>query len=289
MARFKLTLEYAGTRYRGWQVQANARTVQGEIQRVVREISGRTDFEVYGSGRTDSGVHALGQVAHLDLETRLSADAVRFALNEALPGDINVLAAEKVSRQFHARHGAVGRSYLYQVSRRRTAFAKPFVWWVRDPLDVARMREAAAGFVGMRDFRSFSDDDPQEKSTRVNLEAVEVGEEGALVLFRVRGSHFLWKMVRRLVGVLVEVGRGALSAPDIPRLLGGGPGRPAELTAPPSGLFLEAVLYPGDRFDRPLRSAVAVDRETFIGHPARRGSLPAAPPYGGPARGRPRR
>lgn len=261
MARFKLTLEYAGTRYRGWQVQANARTVQGEVQRVVREISGRTDFEVYGSGRTDAGVHAIGQVAHLDLETRLSAEVLRFRLNDALPGDINVLAAEKVSRQFHARHGAVGRSYLYQVSRRRTAFAKPFVWWVRDPLDVARMREAATAFVGMRDFRSFSDDDPDEKSTRVNLESVEIAEEGALVLFRVRGSHFLWKMVRRLVGVLVEVGRGALSPRDVPPLLGGATGRPAELTAPPSGLFLEAVLYAGDRFDRPLRPAVAVDRD----------------------------
>jgi len=259
MARFKLTLEYAGTRYRGWQVQANARTVQGEIQRVVREISGRTDFELYGSGRTDAGVHALGQVAHLDLETRLSADALRFALNDGLPGDINVLGAAKVSRQFHARHSAVGRSYLYQVSRRRTAFAKPFVWWVRDPLEVARMREAAAAFVGMRDFRSFSDDDPEEKSTRVKLEAVDIAEGGALVLVRVRGSHFLWKMVRRLVGVLVEVGRGALSPRDVPLLLAGTTGRPAELTAPPSGLFLEAVLYPGDRFDRPLRSAVAVD------------------------------
>jgi tRNA pseudouridine38-40 synthase len=262
MARFKLTLEYAGTRYRGWQVQANARTVQGEIQRVVREISGRRDFEVYGSGRTDAGVHALAQVAHLDLETRLSAEALRAGLNEGLPADINVLSAEKVSRQFHARHGAVGRSYLYQVSRRRTAFAKPFVWWVRDPLDLARMREAAAGFVGMRDFRSFSDDDPDEKSTRVKLEAVDVAEEGALVLFRVRGSHFLWKMVRRLVGVLVEVGRGAMGPADVPRLLAESTGRPAELTAPPSGLFLEAVLYPGDRLERPLRSAVAVDLGT---------------------------
>jgi len=262
MARFKLTLEYAGTRYRGWQVQANARTVQGEIQRVVREMSGRRDFEVYGSGRTDAGVHALAQVAHLDLETRLTADALRDGLNDGLPADINVLAAEKVSRQFHARHGAVGRSYLYQVSRRRTAFAKPFVWWVRDPLDLARMREAATAFVGMRDFRSFSDDDPDAKSTRVKLDGVDIAEEGALVLFRVRGSHFLWKMVRRVVGVLVEVGRGAMGPEDVPRLLRESTGRPAEVTAPPSGLFLEAVLYPGDRFDRPLRSAVAVDRGT---------------------------
>src|SRR5712691_7720256 len=262
MARFRLSLEYVGTRYRGWQVQKNARTVQGELNDAVREVSGRADFETYGSGRTDAGVHALDQVAHLDLETRLAPETLRRALNEALPADINVLAVEKVSRQFHARHGAVARSYLYQISRRRTAFVKPFVWWVRDPLDVARMRDAAAGFVGMHDFRFFSDDDPEEKSTRVKLEAVDIAEEGALVLFRLRGSHFLWKMVRRLVGVLVEIGRGALPAGDVPSLLAGATGRPAELTAPPSGLFLEAVLYPGDRFDRPLRSAVAVDRRT---------------------------
>src|SRR5436190_3495298 len=219
MARFKLTLEYAGTRYRGWQVQANARTVQGEIQRVVREISGRSDFDVYGSGRTDSGVHALGQVAHLDLETRLSAEVLRFRLNDALPGDINVLAAEKVSRQFHARHGAVGRSYLYQISRRRTAFAKPFVWWVREALDAAAMQSAGATLTGFGDFRAFTDDDPEEKSTQVLLDSITIRETGDLILVRVVGSHFLWKMVRRIVGVRVEVGRGELEARHIAGLL----------------------------------------------------------------------
>src|SRR6266545_1685009 len=167
MARFRLSLEYVGTRYRGWQVQKNARTVQGELNGAVREVSGRADFETYGSGRTDAGVHALDQVAHLDLETRLAPETLRRALNEALPADINVLAVEKVTRQFHARHGALARSYLYQISRRRTAFAKPFVWWLKDPLDAARMREAGALFEGMHDFRSFAEDDPRKASTRV--------------------------------------------------------------------------------------------------------------------------
>src|SRR5437773_12080437 len=129
MARFKLTLEYAGTRYSGWQIQQNARTVQGELARVVRDVTGQKQFELYGSGRTDAGVHALEQVAHLDLETRLPPETLGRALNEALPADINVLAVERVTRQFHARHGALARSYLYQISRRRTASAKPFVWW----------------------------------------------------------------------------------------------------------------------------------------------------------------
>src|SRR5512142_2288402 len=110
--RFKLLIEYAGTRYSGWQIQKNARTVQGEIDRAVREVTGRRDFELYGSGRTDAGVHALGQVAHLDVQTDLSADDLVPAINERLPADINILAAARVPHRFHARHDAVGRSYL---------------------------------------------------------------------------------------------------------------------------------------------------------------------------------
>src|SRR6185295_5950943 len=182
MARYKLTIEYAGTRYSGWQVQKNARTVQGELQRAIREATGRDPFELYGSGRTDAGVHALGQVAHADLETSSTPEALRFALTDELPADVNVLSVERVSRKFHARHSALARSYLYQISRRRTAFAKPFVWWVKDPLDVARMRQAAAHFVGLQDFRSFAAVDPEEGSTRVLLEKLEIGEEGALIL-----------------------------------------------------------------------------------------------------------
>ena len=258
MGRFKLCLEYAGTGYSGWQVQKNARTVQGELQRAIREATGGDPFEVYGSGRTDAGVHALFQVAHADIETRLAPEALRFALNDHLPSDINVLSTERVSRRFHARHGAVARSYLYQISRRRTAFAKPFVWWVKDPLDVARMREAAQLFVGMRDFQSFAAADPEEGSSRVLVEKLEIGEEGDLILLRIRGSHFLWKMVRRVVGVLADVGRGALTSGDVQSVLERGSDAPARLTAPPSGLFLERVFYEGDERETPLLAASVV-------------------------------
>ena len=122
--RFKLTIEYAGTRYSGWQIQKNARTVQGEIDRAVRSVSGRRDFELYGSGRTDAGVHALAQIAHLDVVTTLPAESLRRRLNDELPADINILAAEPVPHRFHARHDAVARRYLYQIARRRTAFAR---------------------------------------------------------------------------------------------------------------------------------------------------------------------
>jgi tRNA pseudouridine38-40 synthase len=256
MARFKLAIEYEGTRYRGWQIQKNARTVQGEIAAAVARFSGRSDFELKGSGRTDAGVHALEQVAHLDLNTSLDPERLRFALNDELPADINVLGVARVSRRFHARHDAVARSYLYQVSRHRTAFAKPFVWWIKDELDERRMGEAAGLFVGRHDFRSFADSAPEEGSTVVELERVQVSEVGGLILVRVMGSHFLWKMVRRMVGVLVEVGRGQLTPPDVARFLGQASPIPARLTAPPSGLFLERVLYPGDTLERPLLPAL---------------------------------
>src|SRR5579863_4456077 len=216
MPRFKLTIEYAGTRYSGWQIQKNARTIQGEIDRAARTVTGRKDFELYGSGRTDAGVHALAQVAHLDVSTTLPAETLRRRLNDELPSDINILDAAQVPHRFHARHHAVARRYLYQIARRRTAFEKPFVWWVKEPLDAARMREAIAPLVGMRDFKSFAaagdlEDGDAPLSTLVLMERITIVEDGGLILVGVEGSHFLWKMVRRIVGVLVEIGRGNLA------------------------------------------------------------------------------
>lgn len=258
MPRYKLTLEYTGTRYSGWQVQKNARTVQGELHRAIAVVVDGPPLELYGSGRTDAGVHALGQVAHVELAASMPPEVFRMKLNDELPSDVHVLAVQPVGRRFHARHGAVSRSYLYQISRRRTALAKPFVWWIKDDLDVRRMAEAAALFRGMHDFQSFTDLDPEEGSTRVLLEGCEVAEEGALVLVRVVGSHFLWKMVRRLVGVLAGVGRGTLAIADVAGFLNARSGVPAQLTAPPSGLFLEGVYYEGDPGPPALRAAVPV-------------------------------
>jgi tRNA pseudouridine38-40 synthase len=210
MPRFKLVLEYAGTRYSGWQIQKNARTVQGELRRIVSEVTKKNDFEIYGSGRTDAGVHALGQVAHLDVETRMAPESLRLAVNDLLPADIHVLALTRADPRFHARHDAVGRSYLYQISRRRTAFGKPYVWWIKDELSLPRIRAAARLFRGMHDFRSFTDQKVEDGSTKVLLEDVSVAESEALILIRIVGSHFLWKMVRRIVGVLAEAGRGTM-------------------------------------------------------------------------------
>lgn len=258
--RFKLTIEYAGTKYSGWQIQTNARTVQGEIDRAIHTATGADRFELYGSGRTDAGVHALAQVAHLDIDANLPPDTLRRRINDSLPTDIVILSVEAVRHRFHARHDAVGRSYLYQVARRRTAFAKPFVWWVKEDLSVDAMREAARHFVGFHDFQSFSDDDPGEKSTDVLVDTLDIHEDDDLILFHIEGSHFLWKMVRRLVGVLVEVGRGGMSAADAATLLTTQSEAVARLTAPAAGLFLERVYYEGDPRDLPIRSTVFVRR-----------------------------
>jgi tRNA pseudouridine38-40 synthase len=262
MPRFKLLIEYSGTRYSGWQIQKNARTIQGEIDRAIREVAGRKAFELYGSGRTDAGVHALAQVAHLELYTDLPPESLRRKVNDELPADIHIRAIQKVPHRFHARHDAVARVYLYQISRRRTALAKPFVWWIREPFDVTLMREAAGAFIGMKDFESFTADDPAEKSTRVLVDRVDIAEAGALVLIRLQGSHFLWKMVRRMVGVLAAVGRRELDPSAAARLVEAGEVTaisPAALAAPAAGLFLEAVLYEGDEGPGPIRPVIGID------------------------------
>ena len=258
MPRYRLLVEYAGTRYSGWQIQKNARTVQGEIDRAVRSATRQKTFELYGSGRTDAGVHALAQVAHLDIAGTVPPESLRIRLNDELPGDINVLHVTSVPHRFHARHDAVARSYLYQIAKRRTAFAKAFVWWVKEPMDIAHMRRTVPLFSGMRDFRAFTDDDPDHKSTTVLIEGIEIGEEGDLVLIRVSGSHFLWKMVRRLVGVMVEAGRRGLTPDEVREFLSGSSDAPARLTAPASGLFLERVFYEGEPRTFPLRAAIPV-------------------------------
>lgn len=263
MPRFKLLIEYAGTKYSGWQIQKNARTVQGEIDRAVGEATGRREFELYGSGRTDAGVHALAQAAHLDVYTDMAPELLRRKINDELPADIHIRAIAKAPHKFHARHDAVERSYLYQISTRRTAFGKPYVWWIREPLAVEKMREAAAAFVGMQNFEAFTADDPDEKSTKVLVDAIDIEEHGALILIRVRGSHFLWKMVRRMVGVLAAVGRREIPPREAagfldPARAAGARAKAAALAAPAAGLFLEAVRYAGDPPIGPLRPAIEI-------------------------------
>ncbi|MGD9976934.1 MAG: tRNA pseudouridine(38-40) synthase TruA [Bacteroidales bacterium] len=247
MPRFKLTIEYDGSHYRGWQFQREVATVMGKLMDACKEVFGKRDYELYGSGRTDYGVHALAQVAHLDIETTMRPNVAMQKLNEVLPASINILKAENASSKFHARYDAVARSYVYHISTRRTAFGKDFVWWIKDDLDVKAMADAAVHFVGMKDFKSFGTPEKEGESTLVKLELIKIYEVDGSILIHIVGSHFLWKMVRRIVGTLVEVGKGNQTEKDVDSYFKQYSDIPAKFTAPPSGLYLERVYYPGDK------------------------------------------
>lgn len=276
MARYKLTLEYDGTSYSGWQTQKNARSIQGTLTQAAQQLLGR-EVDIQGAGRTDTGVHALAQVAHLETGKDLPPRKLQEGLNDLLPSNINVLCVEKVHARFHARHHAVARTYVYLVSRSRTAFGKRYVWWVRDLLAVEKMQAACPLFQGFHDFVSFADKRfDKDASTRVKVDRVEIVLQEGLIVFRITGSHFLWKMVRRMVGVLVEVGRGKLTPRDVEGMLTAFSETPAKCTAPPSGLFLTQVQYAGDGEE--------TVRLPFLITPFKPAAGPAGPFPAGPAR-----
>jgi tRNA pseudouridine38-40 synthase len=258
MATYRLLIEYEGTRYSGWQTQQNtAKTVQGALLRAASQVFGSAD--IGGSGRTDAGVHAAGQVAHLRVARAVPPAEIGRKLNDLLPHDIHVLRVTPAPGAFHARHDAALRVYLYQISRRRSAFAKPFVWWIKDHLDINAMSECAQSLAGMHDFTALADKRASNESTRVLVDFADVGEAGDLILIRIGASHFLWKMVRKIVAALAEVGRGNMRVEEFRELVEGN-GPRFQPTAPPSGLFLEAVTFEGEVFDRPLAPIVPVDR-----------------------------
>jgi tRNA pseudouridine38-40 synthase len=258
MSRYKLLIEYEGTRYHGWQQNAGVKTIQGEIIKVCESIFNTQRIELYGAGRTDAGVHALGQVAHLDLPTQMPTEKITARINELLPYDIHILNTEKCSDRFHARHQAVARSYVYVISRRRSAFGKPFTWWIKEPLSVAAMQEAAAVLHGFHDFSSFGATSADEKSTQVNIMHLDVIENGDTIYVHIVGSHFLWMMVRRIVGVLVHAGKGKLKVSEINDFLVRYSERPSQLCAPPAGLYLHRVFYPWEELDFRFRVPVGI-------------------------------
>ena len=249
MTTFKVLLEYDGTRYSGWQEQKNARTVMGEVRKAARQVFGE-DIEIHGAGRTDAGVHALGQVVHFRVASQVkhSPEVIKRRLNDLLPADVAILQVERAHRNFHARHDARSRVYVYQISRRKQAFTKRFVWWVKEDLDVKRMEEAAALLVGRHDFACFRAADAARpgESTIVEVESAAIETEEDVIQVRIEASHFLWRMVRRLVGVLVKVGKREVSLDDFQKLIAGHCDPKLDVaawTAPASGLFLEEVRY----------------------------------------------
>ncbi len=252
MKTWKITLEYDGTKYHGWQEQNNARTVLGELRAAAGELFGEP-CDMQGSGRTDAGVHAIAQVLHLRVDTHRGWKAfeIQYGLNDRLPSDIVVLDVEEAPYNFHARHDAELRSYVYQISIRKTAFAKRHVWWVKEKLDAKPMMEAAKLLAGRHNFINFAAQDPSKpgESTIVHVESASVEPDDFMLVFHITASHYLWKMVRRIVGTLVKIGHHEVTVEQFAQLLEGKPMPELpvpEWTAPSSGLFLERVTYKGD-------------------------------------------
>lgn len=245
MTRFKLTLEYDGAAFVGWQRQDNGPSVQQALEEAVTGFCGET-VTVHGAGRTDAGVHALGQVAHLDLEKPTTAETLRDAVNAHLkPAPVAVLAAEVAADDFHARFSATERRYLYRIVNRRPPLAleRGRAWWVPRPLDAAAMHAAAQVLVGKHDFSSFRASECQAKSPVKTLTAIEVSRLAEAIEIRARAPSFLHHQVRNFAGTLRLVGEGKWSAAKVKQVLEARDRNAAGQTAPAEGLYLTEVVY----------------------------------------------
>jgi len=241
----KVTLEYDGTEFAGWQVQPGERTVQGVLEAAFSDLEGGP-VAVTGAGRTDAGVHALGQVASVESGLALPAGAVAAALNARLPDDLLVRSVEEAPPGFHARYSAVSRRYLYLIGLSPSPLWRRHRWLVTYDLDRDRMGEAARHLEGERDFSSFAiaGSEPNHHRCRVSLVSLEWEPRyGGMIAFRMEANRFLRGMVRSIVGTLVEVGRGRTAPADIPGVLAALDRSAAGPTAPPWGLYLERITY----------------------------------------------
>lgn len=263
LENWKVTVAYDGTDYSGWQIQPGESTIQGELRAALRRVTGESPLP-QGSGRTDAGVHALGQVASFALQAPIPPENLRRALNRTLPDAIRILEAQTVSATFHARHSATAKTYEYRVFREKMCppflarFVHPCAW----PVNLEDMQKAARLLEGEHDFLSFAATDPELRIRNQELEPESdqpmktsirtifssgweprESEAGALLVYRVRGNGFLHHMVRNLVGTLLDVGRGRLEADAIPEILAAKARAAAGPTAPARGLFLHSVEY----------------------------------------------
>lgn len=251
MRYFKLTIAYDGTDFHGWQIQANKPTIQGEIVNVLQRLT-QEKIVLHAAGRTDAGVHALGQVASFRTQSSLSAQEFQRAQNALLPPTIRIVGSEEVGPDFNARWSALGKIYRYRLYRGKVV--PPMVWrYVLHypfPLDEDAMRDAAARFVGMHDFASFaastgSEEDDKERSTEREIYSTELARsaDNEELLFTVKGRSFLRYMVRKMVGTLLDVGRGKLSPADIDRLYELKDRSKSGPTVPPQGLVMVEVQH----------------------------------------------
>ena len=240
----KLTVAYDGTRYVGWQRQAEGESIQGVLEEALARFEGKP-VTVHGAGRTDAGVHALAQVASVQLTCGHDVDTLARALNAQLPEDVRVRAIVEAAPDFHARFSARSKTYRYQIRSGRVAspFDRAYVWHLPERLDVDAMRRAAHALIGRHDFSAFQSIGTQVPDSIRTITASDVRSEGDLLLYEVTADGFLRHMVRAAVGTLVEIGRGWRAPESIAALLANGIRAEAGATAPPHGLFLVAVDY----------------------------------------------
>lgn len=242
---YKITLQYEGTRYDGWQKQGNTEnTIQGKLENVLSKMTG-SEVEVHGSGRTDAGVHALAQVANFYLEEELEPEQVKEYLNLYLPDDIAVIKAGRAQERFHSRLSAVKKIYTYQIEtgRKRDVFTRRLQYGLGRRLDVEAMKQAAALLSGTHDYRSFCGNRKMKKSTVRTVEVIDIKQDGSRVVLTFVGNGFLQNMVRIMTGTLIEVGLGKRKAQTMKDILDARDRQAAGVTAPAEGLCLAGVLY----------------------------------------------
>lgn len=240
---YKIVLEYEGTHYKGWQRQITTdNTLQGTIEKAISEATGE-QVEINGSGRTDAGTHALGQVANFKL--KFDCDDLLDKINEKLPADIRILSCEKVSDRFHARLNATGKTYCYKIDtgKKVDVFTRRTINHFNVELDVDKMKAAAEKLIGTHDFMSFCANKRMKKTTVRTIYSIDIVENGTVISFTYKGSGFLYNMVRILTGTLVEVGMGKIAVEDIDNILMAKDRSKAGMTMPPRGLTLVSVNY----------------------------------------------
>ena len=245
MKNIKITMQYDGTKYNGWQRQGNTKnTIQEKFEQVLFKMCGRKT-EIFASGRTDAGVHAQGQAANFKCETEMSCAEILAYLNRYLPEDIRVLSAEEAGERFHARLNAVSKTYAYRIATEKPdVFIRKYVYWADAAPDVEKMRAAANLLLGTHDFKGFSSLGKTKKSTVRTVTDIDITEENGVVVLRFTGNGFLYNMVRILAGTLFDIGIGKLDMTVIPEILEEKNREKAGVTMPACGLMLLRVGYP---------------------------------------------
>ncbi|MBI4428180.1 MAG: tRNA pseudouridine(38-40) synthase TruA [Ignavibacteriales bacterium] len=242
MQNVKLELEYDGSDFVGWQYQENGRSVQGELERALKQVL-QEEVRVIGAGRTDAGVHARGQVANFRTAAGINEQSLIKSLNGVLPKDVAVLSVNRVDENFHSRYSAKARQYKYYIHLRATALSRKYCWSMSYKLDIAVMRECAKMIVGEHDFSSFCKSQSSVEHHRCTVLSSSWESRDSILEFEITANRFLHGMVRALVGTMVEIGRGYRHLEEFPQILNARDRARAGMAAPPHGLFLEHIIY----------------------------------------------